>query len=95
MDNLWKIAKERGRIAPSHHGRAGPVCCGSSLGLLRLRKGGAEGRLSVEKWCPPSADVFTSYPRGGHGERFLFLTIVLSAYYSSGYMHSAKLLACN
>jgi len=80
MDNLWKIAKERGRITPSHHGRAGPVCCGSSLGLRRLRKGSTEERLPVEEWCPPNADVFTSYPKGGHGERFLFLNTVLSAY---------------
>jgi len=93
MDNLWKIAKERGRIAPSYHGRAGPVCCGP---LLRLRKGGTEEGLSVEEWCPPNADVFTSYPKGGHGELFLFLNIVSSAYYySSGYMHPAELLACN
>lgn len=64
MDNLWKIAKKRGRIVPSYCGSVGPVCCGPSLGLLGLRRGG-EGE-ALDEWCPPEADVFMSYPRGGH-----------------------------
>lgn len=95
MDNLWKIAKKRGRIVPSYCGSVGPVCCGPSLGLLGLRRGG-EGE-ALDEWCPPEADVFMSYPRGGHGKYMIILiNVISSAYfvcYTSGYVHPARLLA--
>ena len=74
MDNLWKIAKKRGRIVPSYCGSVGPVCCGPSLGLLGLHRGG-EGE-ALDEWCPPEADVFMSYPRGGHGKYMIIWSML-------------------
>ncbi|KXN81197.1 Protein bem46, partial [Leucoagaricus sp. SymC.cos] len=63
MDNLWKIAQERGKIALSR-GRSG--------GTGREEDGDDDGRTGeveevlMEEWDPPGGDVFQSYTRGGH-----------------------------
>ncbi|KAJ3562266.1 hypothetical protein NP233_g9686 [Leucocoprinus birnbaumii] len=77
MDKLWKLAKERGRLAASYRGgvgvgpgirgrMGGMMCCTPSFGLVLCRGGAGGEEVPTEEWYPPDEDVFMSYTRGGH-----------------------------